>query len=72
MADMESTMRAVICDLRDHLAVIIVSVTVAVAMRWAVWIAIPPLLLAGAYACWRRGWRIVIDRTEQGRETREC
>ena len=63
MDRLKLAVRAAIEDVRCHGVVIGVSVALALLTRWTAWALIPLLLIAGAIAGRRHGWRIVIDRT---------
>jgi len=55
-------------DVKRHIVVIAISVTVAVLIRWAVLVLIPLIVIGSAAAFWRHGCRVVIDRTHNTKE----
>ena len=52
-------------DVKRHVAVIGISVALTAALRWVAWVLVPVILIGIAYACWHRGIRVVIDRTDK-------
>ncbi len=59
-------------DVKRHAAVIGISVALTAALRWVAWVVAPMILIGIVYACWRHGIRVVIDRTGNRKEPKEC
>jgi len=55
-------------DVKRHATVITASVVLAALVRWMAWVLIPMVLIGTGYACWRTGWRIVLERSKKHEE----